>query len=154
MTLKNIEIMLFAIKLLNILPYIHVDVMALLYKYYIPWEDDSRKYHPEECDYQARRSQGWYDNHISRDDIFDYQPFMECNIYFILNRTLDPLFSTVFSLRPTMVGKIMRNLLIYMHEWKYIFFNSLSARSNHDVRLNKLRHKKLMMSNLIPSSVI
>ena len=56
------------------------------------------------------------DNHISRDNIFDYHPFKECNINFIVNRTLDPLFSTIFSLRPTMVGKIMRNLLIYMHE--------------------------------------
>ena len=36
------------------------------------------------------------DNHISRDDIFDYHPSRECNIYFIIpNRTLDPLFSTV-----------------------------------------------------------
>ena len=36
------------------------------------------------------------DNHISRDDIFDYYPLRECNIYFIIpNRTLDPLFSTV-----------------------------------------------------------
>ena len=34
------------------------------------------------------------DNHISRDDIFDYQPSRKCNIYFIIpNRTLDPLFS-------------------------------------------------------------
>ena len=31
------------------------------------------------------------DNHISRDDIFDYHPRRECNIYFIIpNRTLDP----------------------------------------------------------------
>ena len=28
------------------------------------------------------------DNHISRDDIFDYHPLRECNIYFIIpNRT-------------------------------------------------------------------
>ena len=33
------------------------------------------------------------DNHISRDDIFDYHPLREGNIYFIIpNRTLDPLF--------------------------------------------------------------
>ena len=39
------------------------------------------------------------DNHISRDDIFNYHPFRECNIYFIIpNRTLDPLFSTVYFL--------------------------------------------------------
>ena len=37
------------------------------------------------------------DNHISRDDVFDYHPLRECNIYYIIsNRTLDPLFSTVF----------------------------------------------------------
>ena len=36
------------------------------------------------------------DNHISRDDIFDYHPLRECNIYFIIpNTTLDSLFSTV-----------------------------------------------------------
>ena len=36
------------------------------------------------------------DNHISRDDIFDYHPSRKCNIYFIIpNRTLDPLFSEV-----------------------------------------------------------
>ena len=36
------------------------------------------------------------DNHISRDDIFDYHPSRKCNIYFnIPNRTLDPLFSEV-----------------------------------------------------------
>ena len=34
------------------------------------------------------------DNHISRDDIFDYHPSRKCNIYFIIpNRTLDSLFS-------------------------------------------------------------
>ena len=36
------------------------------------------------------------DNHISRDDIFDFHPSRKCNIYFIIpNRTLDPLFSEV-----------------------------------------------------------
>ena len=39
------------------------------------------------------------DNHISRDDIFDYHPSRKCNIYFIiLNRTLDPLFSEILLL--------------------------------------------------------
>ena len=39
------------------------------------------------------------DNHVSRDDIFDYRPSRKCNIYFIiLNRTLDPLFSEVLLL--------------------------------------------------------
>ena len=36
------------------------------------------------------------DYHILRNDIFDYHPLRECNIYFIIpNRTLDLLFSTV-----------------------------------------------------------
>ena len=36
------------------------------------------------------------DNHISRDDIFDYHPSRKCNIYFIIpNKTLDSLFSVV-----------------------------------------------------------
>ena len=36
------------------------------------------------------------DNHISRDDIFDYHPSRKCNIYFIIPyRTLDSLFSEV-----------------------------------------------------------
>ena len=36
------------------------------------------------------------DNHISRDDIVDYHPLRECNIYFIIpNTTLDSLFSSV-----------------------------------------------------------
>ena len=39
------------------------------------------------------------DNHISRDDIFDYHPSRKCNIYFIIpNRTFDPLFSEVLLL--------------------------------------------------------
>ena len=38
------------------------------------------------------------DNHISRDDIFDYHPLRECNIYFIIpNTTLDYFLSFVFS---------------------------------------------------------
>ena len=33
------------------------------------------------------------DNHITRDDICDYHPLRECNIYFIIpNTTLDPFF--------------------------------------------------------------
>ena len=48
------------------------------------------------------------DNHISRDDIFDFHPSRKCNIYFIIpNKTLDPLFSEVELLlllnRPIMV---------------------------------------------------
>ena len=48
------------------------------------------------------------DDHISRDDIFDYHPSRKCNIYFIIpNRTLDSVFSEVELLfllnRPIMV---------------------------------------------------
>ena len=33
------------------------------------------------------------ENHITRDDICDYHPLRECNIYFIIpNTTLDPFF--------------------------------------------------------------
>ena len=35
-----------------------IDEQLILYKYYIPCAGDSRKYHPEECDYQPRRSRG------------------------------------------------------------------------------------------------
>ena len=50
------------------------------------------------------------DNHISRDDIFDYHPSRKCNIYFIIpNRTLGFLFSEVELLlllnRPIMVRR-------------------------------------------------
>ena len=59
------------------------------------------------------------DNHISRDDIFDYHPRRECNTYFIIpNRTLDPLFSEVLLLlnipyhgEGRSKGKIMNSLL-------------------------------------------
>ena len=48
------------------------------------------------------------DNHISRDGIFDYSPFRECNIYFIIpNRTLVPLFSTVI---PAMVRGVPKGM--------------------------------------------
>ena len=48
------------------------------------------------------------DDHISRDDIFDFHPSRKCNIYFIIpNRTLDSLFCEVELLlllnRPIMV---------------------------------------------------
>ena len=46
------------------------------------------------------------DNHISRDDIFDYHPSSKCYIYFIIpNTTLNRLFSEVSLLlnRPIMV---------------------------------------------------
>ena len=47
------------------------------------------------------------DNHISRDDIFDFHRRRECNIYFIKpNRTFDLLFSEVlfFLNRPIIVS--------------------------------------------------
>ena len=54
------------------------------------------------------------DNHIPRDDIFDYHPLGECNIYFIIpNRPLDPGYFLPFvSLRPTMVRGVPKG----MHE--------------------------------------
>ena len=62
----------------------------IIYKYYIPCAGDSRKYHPE--DVIINRGAAEVDNHISRDDIFDYHPSRKFNIYFIIpNRTLDPL---------------------------------------------------------------
>ena len=58
------------------------------------------------------------DNHISRDDIFNYHPLRECNIHFIIpNRTLDPLYH-FFSFRPTMVRGVQREC---MNERRYIF---------------------------------
>ena len=43
-----------------------------------------------------KRGAAEVDNHISRDDIFDYHPSRKCNIYFIIpNKTLDSLFSVV-----------------------------------------------------------
>ena len=64
------------------------------------------------------------DNHISRDDIFDYHPSRKCNIYFIIpNRTLGTLlFSEVLLLLniPIMVRENGREYnekpLIYMLE--------------------------------------
>ena len=53
------------------------------------------------------------DNHILRDEIFDYHPLRECNIYFIIpNRTLDYIFFRLFSLRPSMVRGVPKG----MHE--------------------------------------
>ena len=54
------------------------------------------------------------DSHISSDDIFDYHPRRDCNIYFIIpNRTLYPLFSEVLLFRgeERSKGKIMNSLL-------------------------------------------
>ena len=49
------------------------------------------------------------DNHISRDDIFDYHPLRECNIYFIIpNKALNPWFAAVLSLIPTMVKGVLK----------------------------------------------
>ena len=75
------------------------------------------------------------DNYISRDDISDYHPLRERNIYFIIpNRTLDLLFSTVcFLLDFPWSGKFQREC---MNE-RCIFhrngsvFNSLNVRTDH-----------------------
>ena len=90
------------------------------------------------------------DNHISRDDIFDYHPSRKCNIYFIIpNRTLDPLFSEVPLLvnRPIMVsedlkGKIMNSLFsIGLDEIKSFTRMVLLLDLSADVPFNKLRRK-------------
>ena len=123
---------------------------GLLYKYYVPWLDDSRKYHHEECDY-----------HISRDDIFDYHLIRECNIYFIIPNIRSFIF---YRLSPTVVrgvpkGKWCTASYLYACMKKTSFtkmalLRSLNARTDHDVRSNKLRHKKSTTPNLTPSSVI
>ena len=41
------------------------------------------------------------DNHISRDDIFDFHPIVECNIYFIIPNIRSFIF---YRLRSTVVG--------------------------------------------------
>ena len=57
------------------------------------------------------------DNHISRDDIFDYHHIREGNIYFIIPKIRSFIFHC---LRPTMVGEIQREnnaqTLIDLHE--------------------------------------
>ena len=60
------------------------------------------------------------DNHISRDDMFDYHPLRECNSYFIIpNTTLNPLFSTVcFLLDLPWRGELKREC---MNEKRYFF---------------------------------
>ena len=97
------------------------------------------------------------DNHISRDDIFNYHPRRECNIYFIIpNRTLDPLFSEVLPLlnRPIVVRRDPKGNneqpLIYMLDFhkneSSLTTWSLTNLTNYvikadDVKLNtKQRH--------------
>ena len=80
--------------------------LSILYKYNIPCAGDSQKYHPRNV--IINRGAAEVDNHILRDDIFDYHPSRKCNIYFTIpNRTLDSLFSEVELLlllnRPIMV---------------------------------------------------
>ena len=57
------------------------------------------------------------DNHISRGDIFDFHPFRECNIYFIIPNIRSFIF---YCLMPTVVGEFQRannaQPLIDMHE--------------------------------------
>ena len=69
------------------------------------------------------------DNHISRDDIFDYRRSRKCNIYFIIpNRTLDPLFSEVKLLllrnRPIMVRVSQREK---MNSLLSLFLNEIES---------------------------
>ena len=88
------------------------------------------------------------DNHISRDDIFDYHPLRDCKCYIysiIPNRTLDPFFSTVcFLLDLPCEGSSKGNTWM-----KDIFFTKMVLFLTvwileliTDVRLNKLHHKK------------
>ena len=67
-------------------------------------------------------------------------------IFILLYRTLFFYFLPSYSKR-----KIMHSLLICMNEntsyTNMFLLNSLNARTDHDVRLNKLRHKKSMTSN-------
>ena len=75
------------------------------------------------------------DNHTSRDDIFDYHPLRECNIYILYQteHSRSFIFYGLFSLRLTMVRGVQREC---MNE-RYIFhkngsvFNSLNARTDH-----------------------
>ena len=61
-------------------PLSHDNVFPILYKYHIRAAS--------------------VDNHISRDDIFDYHPIRECNIYLIIPNIRSFIF---YRLRPTMV---------------------------------------------------
>ena len=64
-------------------------LITILYKYYIVENIIPRNV-------IINQGAAEVDYHISRDDIFNYHPLRECNIYFIIpNRTLDPLFSIV-----------------------------------------------------------
>ena len=107
--------------------------------------------HPsiEECDYHPQLRLSGY--HISRDDIFDYHPNRECNIYFIIPNMRAFIF---YRLRPTM----MSLLSICMNEnnifLKMVVSSSLNAQTDRDFRSYKLRHKKSTTPNLIPSSAI
>ena len=78
------------------------------------------------------------DNHIPRDDIFDYHPIRECNIYFIIQNIRSFIF---YHLRPTMVRGVPKGNnaqhLIYIHLSQKWFFWTVWI----NVRLNKLRHK-------------
>ena len=53
------------------------------------------------------------ENHISMDDIFDYHPLRECNIYFYTKQIIRCfIFYHLFSLRPNMVRGVPKG----MHE--------------------------------------
>ena len=77
------------------------------------------------------------DNHISRDDIFDYHPLRECYIYFIIpNRTLDTLYSTVCFLfdlpwRWEFQRACMNERYIDSFYKNGSVFNNLNARTDH-----------------------
>ena len=107
----------------------------IIYKYYIPWAHDSQKYH----DYQAE-----VDIHISRDDIFNYQPLRECNIYLIIpNKASNPLFSSIFSQITTMVSDNNAQPFIYicMNGNKSFRKSVVLLELVTNVPFYKLRHK-------------
>ena len=80
-------------------------------------------------------------NHISRDDIFDYHPIRKCNIYFIIQNIRSIIFLGLYG-EDSSKGKIIHSLLhICMNEntsfTKMVLLDSLNDRADHDIRLNK-----------------
>ena len=57
-------------------------IIVIFYKYYIPYWMIVKNIIPRNV--TINRGAAEVDNHISRDDIFDYHPIRECNIYFII----------------------------------------------------------------------
>ena len=61
----------------------------------------------------------WVDNHIPRDDIFDYHPIRECNIYIILSM-LNLLLSILPSIRNLFRLSVILNIfMIFFSNFAY-----------------------------------